>query len=247
MIIIITLPPSNAVWLESRTRLVPWLLQWPYTRRCKNCTKLSHVLHSQCSTPITITFSTPTATSAPQWEHGMLQTVQLDVPSQLQHCSVAALMGLAFLSRNVSEETLTRDKFWWCFDKMCGLWMLRILVKLLETSRDPLILSVAAHDIGDYVRHYPRGKTYVRLFSVCCFLTRLLTGRIRKMSYSFSFLLSFDGWGITHYVLHKCMPHLHTYLVQYNVLKFTVEGWGLNWCSSWKISKLNKNGKQPCE
>jgi len=37
----------------------------------------------------------------------------------------------------------------------------RILVKLLETSRDPLILSVAAHDIGDYVRHYPRGKTYV--------------------------------------------------------------------------------------
>jgi len=39
--------------------------------------------------------------------------------------------------------------------------MFRILVKLLETSRDPLILSVAAHDIGDYVRHYPRGKTYV--------------------------------------------------------------------------------------
>jgi len=39
--------------------------------------------------------------------------------------------------------------------------MCRILVKLLETSRDPLILSVAAHDIGDYVRHYPRGKTYV--------------------------------------------------------------------------------------
>lgn len=39
--------------------------------------------------------------------------------------------------------------------------LLKILVKLLETSRDPLILSVAAHDIGDYVRHYPRGKTVV--------------------------------------------------------------------------------------
>lgn len=36
--------------------------------------------------------------------------------------------------------------------------LLKILVKLLESSRDPLILSVAAHDIGEYVRHYPRGK-----------------------------------------------------------------------------------------
>jgi len=52
--------------------------------------------------------------------------------------------------------------------------MFRILVKLLETSRDPLILSVAAHDIGDYVRHYPRGKTYVceyhfRVSDLACF------------------------------------------------------------------------------
>jgi len=44
--------------------------------------------------------------------------------------------------------------------------MFRILVKLLETSRDPLILSVAAHDIGDYVRHYPRGKTYVGVLNI---------------------------------------------------------------------------------
>jgi len=47
--------------------------------------------------------------------------------------------------------------------------MFRILVKLLETSRDPLILSVAAHDIGDYVRHYPRGKTYFSYNSVFLF------------------------------------------------------------------------------
>jgi len=39
--------------------------------------------------------------------------------------------------------------------------LLKILVRLLETSRDPLILSVAAHDIGEYVRHYPRGKNVV--------------------------------------------------------------------------------------
>ncbi|XP_051153959.1 V-type proton ATPase subunit H isoform X2 [Leptopilina boulardi] len=36
--------------------------------------------------------------------------------------------------------------------------LLRILVHLLETSKDPLVLSVASFDIGEYVRHYPRGK-----------------------------------------------------------------------------------------
>ena len=36
--------------------------------------------------------------------------------------------------------------------------LLKILTKLLDTSQDPLILSVSAHDIGEYVRHYPRGK-----------------------------------------------------------------------------------------
>ena len=39
--------------------------------------------------------------------------------------------------------------------------LLKILVQLLETSRDPLVLSVAAHDIGEYVRHYSRGKAVV--------------------------------------------------------------------------------------
>lgn len=40
--------------------------------------------------------------------------------------------------------------------------LLRILVHLLETSKDPLVLSVASFDIGEYVRHYPRGKQYVQ-------------------------------------------------------------------------------------
>jgi len=39
--------------------------------------------------------------------------------------------------------------------------LLKILIRLLETSKDPLILSVANHDIGEYVRHYPRGKNVV--------------------------------------------------------------------------------------
>ncbi|CAG0882037.1 unnamed protein product [Darwinula stevensoni] len=36
--------------------------------------------------------------------------------------------------------------------------LLKILIHLLETSKDPLVLCVANHDIGEYVRHYPRGK-----------------------------------------------------------------------------------------
>ncbi|XP_048451893.1 V-type proton ATPase subunit H isoform X4 [Rhincodon typus] len=36
--------------------------------------------------------------------------------------------------------------------------LLKILTRLLEVSDDPQVLAVAAHDIGEYVRHYPRGK-----------------------------------------------------------------------------------------
>lgn len=39
--------------------------------------------------------------------------------------------------------------------------LLKILVRLLETSKDPLVLSVAAHDVGEYVRYYPRGKQVI--------------------------------------------------------------------------------------
>jgi len=34
----------------------------------------------------------------------------------------------------------------------------RILVQLLKDSQDPVILAVAAHDIGQYAKHYDRGK-----------------------------------------------------------------------------------------
>lgn len=36
--------------------------------------------------------------------------------------------------------------------------LLKILIMLLEKSKEPLVISVAAHDLGEYVRHYPRGK-----------------------------------------------------------------------------------------
>lgn len=39
--------------------------------------------------------------------------------------------------------------------------LLKLLVSVLEKSHDPLVLSVAVHDLGQYVRHNPRGKTMV--------------------------------------------------------------------------------------
>ncbi|XP_032387710.1 V-type proton ATPase subunit H [Etheostoma spectabile] len=37
----------------------------------------------------------------------------------------------------------------------------QILTRLLEVSDDPQVIAVAAHDIGEYVRHYPRGKRVI--------------------------------------------------------------------------------------
>ncbi|XP_023702972.1 V-type proton ATPase subunit H isoform X6 [Cryptotermes secundus] len=49
--------------------------------------------------------------------------------------------------------------------------LLRILIHLLESNRDPLVLSVASFDIGEYVRHYPRGK------HACCSVIEQLGGK----------------------------------------------------------------------
>ncbi|KAJ7771798.1 ATPase V1 complex subunit H [Mycena metata] len=38
---------------------------------------------------------------------------------------------------------------------------LKVLVKLLKESTDPLVLAVAAHDVGQYVKHCERGKKLV--------------------------------------------------------------------------------------
>ncbi|KAF7800262.1 hypothetical protein EIP86_011509 [Pleurotus ostreatoroseus] len=38
---------------------------------------------------------------------------------------------------------------------------LKILIRLLKESNDPVVLAVAAHDIGEYVKHYERGKKFV--------------------------------------------------------------------------------------
>lgn len=35
---------------------------------------------------------------------------------------------------------------------------LKALINLLQSSEEPLVLAVAAHDVGQYVKHYERGK-----------------------------------------------------------------------------------------
>jgi V-type H+-transporting ATPase subunit H len=34
----------------------------------------------------------------------------------------------------------------------------RVLINLLNNAQEPVVLAVAAHDIGQYVKHYDRGK-----------------------------------------------------------------------------------------
>ncbi|KIK63759.1 hypothetical protein GYMLUDRAFT_450965 [Collybiopsis luxurians FD-317 M1] len=38
---------------------------------------------------------------------------------------------------------------------------LKELLQLIETSQDPVVLAVAVHDVGQYVKHYERGKKII--------------------------------------------------------------------------------------
>lgn len=44
--------------------------------------------------------------------------------------------------------------------------MFRLLINLLKNAQDAVVLAVAAHDLGQYVKHYDRGKKYVNCFSL---------------------------------------------------------------------------------
>ena len=45
------------------------------------------------------------------------------------------------------------------------IWFgVRTLIKLLNDSQDPVVLAVAVHDLGQYIKHYKQGKKCV-LFS----------------------------------------------------------------------------------
>ncbi|CAF1042478.1 unnamed protein product [Adineta steineri] len=52
--------------------------------------------------------------------------------------------------------------------------LLRMLLRLLEQSKEPLVLCVAAHDVGEYVRHYPHGKKAIDKLEGKVIIMRLL-------------------------------------------------------------------------
>ncbi|KAF9052770.1 armadillo-type protein [Panaeolus papilionaceus] len=56
-----------------------------------------------------------------------------------------------------------------------GHEQLKVLIKILQESKDPIVLAVAAHDIGQYVKHYERGKKYVTDFGGKAKVMELMT------------------------------------------------------------------------
>ena len=68
-------------------------------------------LHPQRSTTIAITTSTPPATLASDREQDMLQTMQLDVSSQPQHCSFVYLSELCVPCSDTRLRSTTRGNY----------------------------------------------------------------------------------------------------------------------------------------
>ena len=55
-----------------------------------------------------------------------------------------------------------------CFSRLAHC-VCRILIRLLRESNDSTVLAVASHDIGQYVKHYERGKKSVLSSRVATF------------------------------------------------------------------------------
>ncbi|KAK2551473.1 V-type proton ATPase subunit H [Acropora cervicornis] len=53
--------------------------------------------------------------------------------------------------------------------------LLKTLTRLMDISTDPIILAVAAHDTGEYVRHYPRGKHVLENLGCKVMVMRMMT------------------------------------------------------------------------
>uniref|UniRef100_A0A1I8H623 DNA topoisomerase 1 n=1 Tax=Macrostomum lignano TaxID=282301 RepID=A0A1I8H623_9PLAT len=62
--------------------------------------------------------------------------------------------------------------------------LLKILVRLLESSKDSLVLCVAAHDVGEYVRHYPRGKTVIEQLGAKELVMKMLSSEDPNVRYN---------------------------------------------------------------
>ncbi|XP_077966208.1 V-type proton ATPase subunit H-like isoform X2 [Styela clava] len=62
--------------------------------------------------------------------------------------------------------------------------LLKILTNLMETSQEAQILAVATHDIGEYVRHYPRGKKIIDQLGIKQMVMQLLGHEDSQVKYN---------------------------------------------------------------
>ncbi|KAI6244121.1 V-type proton ATPase subunit H [Aphelenchoides fujianensis] len=75
--------------------------------------------------------------------------------------------------------------------------LVKILIRILDTASDALVLCVAAHDIGEYVRHYPRGKTILEQHHGKQAVMKLLSAPDPNVRYHA--LLAVQKLMVTHY------------------------------------------------
>jgi V-type H+-transporting ATPase subunit H len=61
--------------------------------------------------------------------------------------------------------------------------LIKILIRILDSSGDALVQCVAAHDIGEYVRHYPRGKNVIEQYQGKQAVMRLLSAEDPNVRY----------------------------------------------------------------
>jgi V-type H+-transporting ATPase subunit H len=61
--------------------------------------------------------------------------------------------------------------------------LIKILIRILDVSGDALVLCVAAHDIGEYVRHYPRGKNIIEQYQGKQAVMKLLSAEDPNVRY----------------------------------------------------------------
>lgn len=62
--------------------------------------------------------------------------------------------------------------------------LLKILCELLQESHDETILAVALHDIGEYVRYYPRGKKVIEELGIKHSVMTLMTHANSQVKYN---------------------------------------------------------------
>lgn len=61
--------------------------------------------------------------------------------------------------------------------------LVKILIQLLETASDPTVLAVAAHDVGEYVRHFPKGKDIIEKLGGKTYIMRHMSHKTPEVKY----------------------------------------------------------------